>query len=362
MRIDLSKIDQEQFFITEGIIAGEKCFLVQPKHIAVKWTQENKIFRSSIWNSEGELVSASFPKFCNWGENLEHFPVPETLEGCTIAPKIDGSTVIVSKYKGQWIFRTRGTFDARVHSNGHEIDLLVRDLNYLDVGDTWNKSLLFEWYSPNNRIILNYGDKPLFWLIGGVEHDTYRLFEQTHLTADYWAMMFNYILPKTYQFDSIEQLIGNVEHWRGLEGVCLYSNNDQVIHKLKANWYLNLHRLKSEISSTEKLLDVWFMWGKLDYQAFLKKIEETFDYELLQQVQPNIDQLYKAIEKAANTLMGLRIHIPAWSIMSKKEAALEIIRLYEDRIEKGIAFQLLKGNEINDQFLKKLVMQCLILG
>ena len=90
MKIDLAKINTEQFMVHQHIVDGEVLHLVQPQHISAKWTQENKIFRSSVWNNDGELVSASFPKFVNFGEAPEVFPLPSSLNKTTIVEKIDG--------------------------------------------------------------------------------------------------------------------------------------------------------------------------------------------------------------------------------------------------------------------------------
>mgnify|MGYP003562008243 FL=1 len=156
MKIDLSKIDLTNFMIHDHFIGGELVTLVQPNHIGAKWTQENKHFRSSVWSYDGTLISASFPKFVNWGENPQEFPVPQSLNKCTIVDKLDGSCLIVSKYKGNYILRTRGTVDASLMDNGHEleifrntilpkleIDIFNRNSNVSQ--DTWNVSYLFEW-------------------------------------------------------------------------------------------------------------------------------------------------------------------------------------------------------------------------
>ena len=100
MKINLSEIDKESFMVHESTIYGEPLYLVQPQHIGCKWSQENKRFRSSIWNAEGELVSAGFPKFTNWGEAPEVFPLPKSLKGAYVNEKLDGSLLVVSKYRG----------------------------------------------------------------------------------------------------------------------------------------------------------------------------------------------------------------------------------------------------------------------
>jgi hypothetical protein len=98
MKIDLSKIDMTNFNIKPNKINGEIIYLVVPVNIGCKWTKDNMIFRSSMWNSEGELISASFKKFFNWNEQPDLVPIPTDIKKLQAISKIDGSTLIVSKY------------------------------------------------------------------------------------------------------------------------------------------------------------------------------------------------------------------------------------------------------------------------
>ena len=94
MYINFENYDLNEFTIIDGYYGGVPASLIIPNEIGVKFTQTNKIFRSSIWSKQGELLSASFPKFTNFGENPENFPVPSTLLNTNILDKIDGSTHI----------------------------------------------------------------------------------------------------------------------------------------------------------------------------------------------------------------------------------------------------------------------------
>ena len=104
--------------VHDHILNGEIVYLVIPKHIGVTWNPENSIFRSSVWDVEGNPVSLSFKKFVNWGEKPDQFPVPSSLNGCVVMEKLDGccdeNTILVtetgektikqiceSKYKGK---------------------------------------------------------------------------------------------------------------------------------------------------------------------------------------------------------------------------------------------------------------------
>ena len=357
MQVDLSKIDTESFMVHETLWNGEKLFLVQPQHIGCKWTKENRIFRSSVWNEQGVLVSAGFPKFVNWGENPEHFPVPTSLKDCVATEKIDGSLLIVSKYRGHIIKRTRGTFDASVHDNAKELDDLFLKYPKLHslIEDTY--SVLLEWVSPENRIVLNYGTEADLFLVGIVTHEDYGLAHQSIL--DDVAQAHGLKRPSVHRFNSIDELIMDVEQWKGKEGVCLYSKHGQEIHKIKGKWYLDLHHLKSEISNAEKLVDVYINWEMPGYVQFQQKIVDQFDYELFTQVQGDVSRICEAKQEAENIIDHIRKQIPFWSTMSRKDAALNIIGSYGQTAKKAIAFNLLDGKELDTRSWKTLILQSL---
>ena len=356
MKIDLSTIDQGSFMVHESTAYGEPLYLVQPQHIGCKWTQENKIFRSSIWNKEGELVSAGFPKFPNWGEQPDVFPLPTSLKGCNCIEKLDGSSLIVSKYRGRIILRTRGTFDASVHENGAELEEFLKRYPTLSHNiDTGVKSLIFEWTSPNQRIVLNYGDKPTFVLIGGIYHKDYSLFTQAEL--DTLAEWHDFDRPKVYSFDSIENLSIMVKEWKGKEGVVVYSKDDQVLHKVKSAWYLALHKMKSEIANIENLVDVYLTWEMPEYEAFEARLVETFDYELFSQIIGDVSKICEAKKNADRIVAHMKHTVPYFQAKTRKEAALEIIDAYGATAKKGIMFNLLDGRELDSKAWKTLIMQ-----
>jgi hypothetical protein len=360
MKINLGTIDKTQFLITENTVNGEKLFLVQPQQIGCTWTQENKIFRSSIWNEQGELVSASFPKFVNWGENPITFPVPDSLENCVVTEKLDGSLLIVSKYKGEIIFRTRGTFDAFKLPNGLELAYFFSKYPWIEKilknsEETISKSYLFEWVSPTNKIILNYGSEPDWYLIGVVEHFNYSLATQADL--DLLAKIFNCKRPNKFTFIGKNSLLDEVSLWKGKEGVCVYSNNDQTIHKVKSTWYLTLHRLKSEINNMTKLLDVYLSKDKPTYGDFKRFLIDSFDYELFTQIEADVNKLYDAKEKADNIIAKINDNCIDWAKLPRKEAALIIIDTYGEGVLKGIAFVLLNRKPIEDKMYKMLILE-----
>lgn len=361
MKIDLQSVDTTQFMIHQHIIDGNVLHLIQPQFIGCKWTQANKHLRSSVWDSDGNLVSAGFPKFTNWGENPDNFPVPTSLKDTTIVEKLDGSLLIVSKWKGKYILRTRGTVDATQLDNGHELEIfhekLIKSITH-DTPDTWNVSLLFEWVSPNQRIVLNYGDSPEWYMVGIVNHENYSLDSQKDL--DMWATNHGFKRPVTYTFPTIEDLISNIEGWKGKEGVCVYSKNGQSIHKIKSLEYLTKHRFKSE-ATLENTLELYFSMGKPEYQEFEKKLIETFDYECFEMVRGFISTICDASKQVQNIVDGINVFVnnTLLHLPSRKEQAVKVISSYGNTNRSAFVFSILDRKSLNDDQLKKLFWQVL---
>jgi len=361
MKIDIQKVDLTQFMVHEHSLNGEIVHLIQPQHIGTKWTQDNKHMRSVVVNYAGEVISAGFPKFTNWGENPDHFPVPNSLKYCTVVEKLDGSLLIVSKYNGQYILRTRGTVDASTMANGHELEIFKNTIlsKLADNNDTWDYSVLFEWLSPINKIVLNYGDEPSWRLIGFINHINYSLAQQDMLDA--MAKKYGFDRPPTYTFSSVEDLLKDVDQWRGKEGVVVYSKNDQMLHKVKGAWYLALHHMKSELSNIEKVIDVWLEQGMPDYQTFYNYIFTTFDYELAEQCRGMISRICDAKKEVDLIVSGMNdfVNNRLKTLPTRKLQAEQVISAYGNTNRASFLFKLLDGKSLGKEEYKKLLFQVL---
>ncbi len=342
-------------------VAGETAYLVQPIHIGARWTPQTEIFRSSLWNSQGELISASFKKFFNWAEHPEFSKPPTNLTangGCELIEKIDGSTLIVSKYKGQLIIRTRGTSDASKLDNGHEIEWLkdkyprVFECDMLDNG----VSLLFEWVSPENKIVLNYGEEPDLYFIAAIRHSDYTLFPQTSLDR-IASMDLGVKRPARYNFASVDEMLAAVEALKGKEGLCVYYNAGQNIRKVKSAWYLALHRMKTELGSYERVVDFYFTMNKPTYQEYYDFIVKNYDFELAEQCRGQISKVCQGMKEVDLIVAAMREKVAPLSKLIRKDAAAVILQAYGQTNRSGMAFNLMDGRELTHDDLKKLLYQ-----
>lgn len=359
MKINLSTIDTNNFFINNYDICGENCYLIKPKDMGCAWTKDNLHFRSSLWNSSGELISASFKKFFNWGErpDLTYTPFSLTANGgCNLIEKIDGSTLITSYYKNNFIARTRNTVDASKLKNGHEIEFIKNKYpKILEIPNNW--SYIYEWVSPTNKIILNYGDEPDLYLIGVISHDNYNMMSQPLL--DEAAYRIGVKRPRKFYFSSIKEMIESIDTLVGKEGLCLYCNKDQDIRKIKSAWYLSLHRMKSELGSLERVLDLFLELNKPDYQTFYNFVCTTFDYEIAEQCKASISKICDAYKEVLEIINHMNKFVNSLDKTNRKDCALKILSAYGNTNRSYFAFSLLDSKPLDDEQLKKLLYQVL---
>jgi hypothetical protein len=354
MQINFKDYDLENFLVKEDEFCGIPSRLIQPSHLGTKFTQKNKILRSSIWSLDGKLLSASFPKFVNFLENQENFPVPTSLNGCKIVDKIDGSTCIIDCIDCQISMRSRGTSTYLTLENFKDFDYCLS--KYPKIKE-WiinhpNHSLLMEITTPNMKIVLSYGDEPDFWLIGCINKDDYSLISQPEL--DNLSNEIGVKRPEYYTFSSLDTLLESIKAIKGKEGCCLYSNGDTEIHKIKGEFYLKLHRMKSELSSCEKVLDVWMSQNKPTYEEFYNFILNTFDFELAEYCKDNIIKIIVAYDKVNDNISRMREVVTPLLSLSRKDSALIILESY--KYHSSYLFKLLSGKELDDKDIKKLLL------
>src|SRR3990167_809299 len=116
-----TNLESQGLCVKEDTLFGEKVFLVNPMLSGTLWTKDSLIFRSSVWNKDYNLISAGFPKFFNYGESPDLYPLlPDTLQGVSLIEKIDGSLVIATRFNGQIWFRTRGSLGIDQQPNVQE--------------------------------------------------------------------------------------------------------------------------------------------------------------------------------------------------------------------------------------------------
>jgi len=160
----------------------------------------------------------------------------------------------------------------------------------------------------------------------------------------------------------------SVEALRDQEGLCVYYKEEQCIRKVKSAHYLYLHRAKSEISSIDKVIDVYIDWfmerhkispEATGYPDFFKYLTEKFDYEIATMAQGHASRICDAMKEVKKIMDALvlfsfrRINIP------RKQAAAEILQAYGSTGRAAIVFKMLDAKYIGADDYKKLLYQVL---
>lgn len=384
--VKVQDLDPAYFKIQPVELAGETVFLITPNDLDLPWTPDTLIFRSSVWSKDGEPISLSFKKFFNWGEKSDLIPLPDPSDfklpsireyglhllanrdkvdwsrfksiTCEFITKIDGSALIVSKWKGHLIVRTRGTIDATTQDNGFEIPILMKKypeaFEFED--DTPDFTRIFEWTTPTNKIILDYGKEPLLWLIGMVFHEDYTYAQQSILDIE--AKMIGVLRPERHQFNTLSEMLKEVQAFEDKEGVCVYSDSGQVIHKVKGLKYLMMHRFK-EHASPKAILELFLEQGCPPYDVFKEFFIQRFDFECFGWVEKIAGDICRNFLELKSTLD----EVSAWvktieHLPTKKEAAMLIQDKYAgSSLMPGAFLCLNKKNLYDVKYVKRMLQE-----
>jgi hypothetical protein len=352
---------QQGFTVRPCVIAGENCHLVFPDSImAVSWTEENKKYRSAIINSENEIISMGFRKFMNWGEkpDFEPFDVNQKI---SFVRKIDGSLLIVSRYKGEWIIRTRGTVSAFDHETGAELPELMKKYHRFfraieeDPYSTSSHSYLFEWTTPNNIIVVPETSEPDLCLIGIVKNSTGTYVSQWVL--DTFAQSYGLRRPEVYSYESVEECLKDVEQWPKYEGIVMYSEDGQILKKVKAEMYKIRHRMRSNFSSYKNLVEFYFQIGKpLDVQDFSKAIEDIMDYEVASIVYNSLYEIVNHYQLIQRTMLECESLVDSVMHLSRKEMATVFMEKYGKSPAFNWCWSFVDKKPIKDESIMKMMI------
>lgn len=141
-----------------------------------KWSQSERVCRGLIVEEgTGKVIARGPEKFFNYGQpgspeiNLEDEVIPTRKE--------DGSLGIAWKYADQYGIATRGSFmsDQAVHATAKITDHMKAVINLYSSRD---QTEIYEIVYPENRIVLDYGDRDELIPLGTVDNSTGLIFSR----------------------------------------------------------------------------------------------------------------------------------------------------------------------------------------
>lgn len=340
-----------EFNFKDCVIAGDECWLITPKDMATKWTNENSRFRSCVVRKDDNFViSQGFGKFTNFGEQPAFQPWDKSW-AIEARHKLDGSLLIVSFYRYTLITRTRGTVDASQLPNGSELEVLKSKYPMVFNEDEINHaySYLYEWTTPTNVIVLREHNEPTLTLIGIVNNETGAYLPNSYL--DWYAQTINVNRPEKFEYATVEDCILDVDAWRGKEGVVLYSPDGQTLKKIKASEYCQLHKIATGIKTIKNVMDMFIASPRFTtYQDFYNYVETMFDFEIAEKIKDDISKIIEAYNVYLKKLDELKKHVKELSYHeTRRDQALDITTKYSDW-RRSAAFSLLDDRKFADTF------------
>lgn len=323
MKIDLGSIDLEQF----NISGDDDLVLVTPtksKHI---WREDELHLRSLLTDGEGNVLSSGLPKFFNFNENSQHdeeFRHAFHRHAVTFTRKLDGSLIILDYIDGEPHFRTRGNHD--LGSFERPVMDLIREKYptmldwYTDGQFVWAKdireqySVLFEYTSPDNQIVLPYPDSRLT-LLCLVDKETLEpVWDATVLDLVATGMGVPKVEPIRLPSDLVD-LIDTVRAWKGQEGVVarFVGTRDGITNvprmlKIKSTEYIQLHALKFRLEG--KVGKLLYLLNVMTYPEAKRKLFDLgIDFEAQSFVDAEVTDYLTGLVEAAGVWQRFLIDV-----------------------------------------------------
>lgn len=199
------------------------------------WNETTEQCRGLIINKDEEIISRCFRKFFNYQEIKQKADLLfEHKTPYKIYEKYDGSLGISYFIKEKPFIATRGSFSSDQSIIANKI------LQEKNIKLDPNLTYLFEIISPENKIVVNYGDKKELVLLAIIETKTNKELE------------LEYYNPGFFSCDVYEQSIGEIlnskkENFEGY--VVKFENNFRF--KIKLPEYVRLHKIIFNLSTKE---------------------------------------------------------------------------------------------------------------
>jgi len=242
------------------------------------WNAATLTCRGLIADETGEVVARPFSKFFNL-EQVEQLP----NEPFEVYEKLDGSLGILYWIDDEPYIATRGSFES---TQAHIATQLLQsyDLSGLDRRFTY----LFEIIYPENRIVVDYGERRELVLLAIIDTTT----GDEHPVQDIG-------FPVATKHDGITDVASlRTLDWENREGVVVrFASGLRV--KAKCTEYVRLHRLLTGV--TEKMILEEYLMTGADMTSLLERVPDEFNV-WLQQTVTNFRAQYDTIEQAAQQI------------------------------------------------------------
>ena len=250
------------------------------------WDDYTMSCRGMVIDAEGNILARPFQKFKNFEEH-DTSEIDMSMP-FVIYEKMDGSLIIVFYYepKMEWIVASRGSFisEQSIEAKkmiGSKTEKFQKDCTYL-----------FEVLYPENRIVVNYGDRRELILLSRVQTSTGNEIFHVDLVRLYSNL---FTIVKLYDIKGIKKLsdLKELEEDNREGFVIRFANGFRV--KVKFSEYVRLHGILTNVSN----ITVWeHLRDNYQFDELLDRVPDEF-YSWLNKTVVKIQADFNDIERLA---------------------------------------------------------------
>lgn len=243
--------------------------------------------------STGKIVARPLRKFWNYEELQDEARAsllperyrPNFKGKYMVLEKADGSCGICYFHDGNWSVNTRGSFES---------DQAIWATEYLYANlrtDLMNRSktYIFEVIYPDNRIVVDYGDKEALVLITAIDTQTGEELWYDEIQKE--AEKIGCEMVKVFQFDKFEDLFMAREGLTVNEEGFVITFENGYKFKLKGEAYCNVHRKMCALTPLH-------FWRAFDVESF--SVPTSFLSELPEEFKETVDSYRDITESLHN--------------------------------------------------------------
>lgn len=245
------------------------------------WNEWTLACRGLIMNAEYDVIARPFKKFFNWGEIENQEIPPESFE---VYEKMDGSLGILYWLDEIPYIATRGSFNSDQAKVATEM-LHTKYAASIPLLDK-TKTYLFEIIYPENRIVVNYGDKRALVLLGVIDTKTGKECELEKIGFEVVKLYDG--VKDLYQLKKLEE--SNREGY-----VIKFAGGLRL--KVKFEEYQRIHHIITRISNVS-------IWERLkegnDLMTILDRVPDEF-YDWVKLTEKQLFDNFRAIKAKAKS-------------------------------------------------------------
>lgn len=293
----MNKLKLEDFLNHKNLNSKEKDGLILFDYsllttFEMDWDEISLNARGIVFEkATGKLVARGFGKFFNWEEFqgdsklLSILPqsfLPNYTGKYRVLEKLDGSCAICYTYMKDWNINTRGSFESEQAIWAKKWFDKNIDASHMNKDFTY----VFEIIYPDNRIVVDYGNKEMLSLTAIIDTETG--YELPYDVMKNTAERIGCEIADIYEFDKFEDIFTSRDGLTMNEEGYVVTFDNGFKFKLKGEEYSKVHKLLCSLTPLH-------FWRAIDLNTF--KIPKEFLVVLPEEFKETVDTLQHTTER-----------------------------------------------------------------